>query len=182
MKRLIAGLSAATVLLAAGAAAAADVSVTIGPELQHHSRAYGDSEIAGLKKDLTEAVQRALAKPGAVPVQRVDLVLESATPNRPTFNEMGAFPGLSLSSLGVGGAVISGTVTGPDGVARPILYQWRETDIHRVRGYSTWTDAELAFDRLADELRRGKAPNDGHFRPDLTSAAAFDGLNRLRQY
>ena len=180
MQRLLAAIAAGTLFAAAGAANAADISVSIGAELQTHARAYGDSELALLRKELTESVQRALAKTGAAPVQRVDLVIESATPNRPTFNEMGAEPGLSLSSVGLGGAAVTGTVTGPDGTARPISFRRHETDFHRVTAYSTWTDAEMAFDSLASAIAHGEAPNVGPYRPDLHADAAFDDLGRLR--
>ncbi len=110
----------------------------------------------------------------------MDLVIESATPNRPTMAEMGAVTGLSLSSIGLGGAVISGTVTAADGTVQPISYRWHETDLRQVRGYATWSDADRAFDWLASEIARGKVPNDGPYHPDLASNAAFDSLGRLR--
>jgi hypothetical protein len=180
MKTLIAILASGALLAAAGAASAAEVSVSIGPELQKHSKAYGASEVEMLRKDLVKAVQRALTKKGAVDPQRVDLVLESATPNRPTFNELSASTSLSLSSLGVGGAAITGTVTGVDGTTQPISYRWHETDFRQVRGYTTWTDAYRAFDWLASDIAHGKAPNAGPYRPDLASNAAFDSRGRFR--
>ena len=107
-------------------------------------------------------------------------MLEAATPNRPTFNELSAFPGLSMTSFGLGGAAVTGTVTGSDGAQRPISYRWYETDIHQVLGYGTWTDADRAFDLLSSQLAHGKAPSFGPYRPDLARDAAFDSLNRLR--
>jgi hypothetical protein len=179
MKRLIAA-AATALLLTAGAASAAEVSVTVGPELQKHTRAYGEREIDLLRKDLADSVQRALAKPGAVAPQRIDLVLESATPNRPTFHQMGAETGLSLSSIGLGGAAITGTVTAADGTTQPVSYRRQETDLERVIGYTTWTDADRAFDSLASQIARGKTPNQGPYRPDLNSYAAFDSRGRFR--
>ncbi|HTK33965.1 MAG TPA: hypothetical protein VL358_01595 [Caulobacteraceae bacterium] len=179
MKHLIA-TAAAALLLAAGAASAAEVSVSIGPELQKNTKAYGARDVEMLRKDLADYVQRALAKPGAAPLQRVDLVLESATPNHPTFNELVDQPGLSLLSVGLGGAAITGTVTGADGVAKPVSYRWHEIDLHQVVGYTTWTDANSVFDRFALEIARGKLPNDGPYHPDLTSYAAFDSQGRYR--
>ena len=179
MKRLIAA-TAAILMLSAGAASAAEVSVGVGPELQKNARAYGPREVDWLRKELAEDVQRALARRGAAPVQRVDLVIESATPNRPTFNELSAETSLSMTSIGLGGAAITGTVTGADGVARPIAYDWHETDLRQVFAYTTRTDAGLAFDRLASAIAHGEAPNGSRYRPDLASAAAFDVHNRFR--
>jgi hypothetical protein len=133
MNRLIAA-AASILLLTAGAASAADVSVSVGPELQKHTRAYGAREVDMLRKDLADAVQRALAKKGATAPQRVDLVLESATPNRPTFNQMGDQTGLSLQSVGLGGAAVTGTITGADGRVQPVSYRWHETDLREVFG------------------------------------------------
>ena len=110
MKRLIAA-TAAILMLSAGAASAAEVSVGVGPELQKNARAYGPREVDWLRKELAEDVQRALARRGAAPVQRVDLVIESATPNRPTFNELSAETSLSMTSIGLGGAAYSRAVS-----------------------------------------------------------------------
>ena len=52
MKTLFAAAAASALLLAAGAASAADVSVTVGPELQKLSRAYGAKEIETLRQDI----------------------------------------------------------------------------------------------------------------------------------
>ena len=180
MKTLFAAAAASALLLAAGAASAAEVSVTVGPELQKLSRAYGAKEIETLRQDLASSVQHALDRAGPTAPQRVDLVLEAATPNRPTFNELTAFPGLSMTSIGLGGAAITGTVTGADGAARPVSFRRYETDIHEVVGYGTWTDADIAFDDLASQLAKGKTPDAGPYRPDLARNAAFDSLNRLR--
>lgn len=181
MKRLFATAAGVAFLAAAGAASAASqVNVTIGPELQRHAGVYGQREVQDLAKDLTKTVQKALDKAGPAAPQRVDLVLEAATPNRPTFDELGATPGLSMRSIGLGGAAISGTVTRADGTAQPLSYRWFETDLRNVIGYNTWTDAERAFDGLARRLSKGQVPNDGPYHPDLQAKAAFDSLNRLR--
>jgi hypothetical protein len=181
MKRLLA--AAATGLLfslsAAAMAQAADVSVTVGPELQKNTPAYGERDVAQLTDDLRKSVDRAIARhPGTAP-QRVDLVLESATPNRPTSNQLGR-NGLSMRSLGLGGAVITGTVTGADGVIKPISFRWQEQFLRNVIGYTTWTDADRAFQMVASDIARGRAPNQGPYRPDLASRAAFtDTATRL---
>jgi hypothetical protein len=175
MKRLIAGVAggALIALSAAAAAQAADVSVTIGPELQKNATSYGEREVQQLASDLQETVTKALAKPGAAPLQRVDLVLEAATPNRPTFKQLGQPTGMSLRSVGLGGAVVTGKVTRADGSTQPISYSWYETNLHNVIGYTTWTDADRTFSRLASQLASGKTPNQGPYRPDLASRPAF---------
>lgn len=172
MHRLLALTAAA--LLSTGVAEAAEVSVSIGPELQKKTASYGVREVEQLRNELREEIEQALAKAGPNAPQRVDLVLESATPNRPTFNQLGRASGLSFRSIGVGGAAVTGTVLTADGRAQPLSYRWHESDLRHVIGYSTWYDAERAFDRLASQLKAGRVPNQGPYRPDLASRPAFD--------
>jgi len=178
MHRLLA-TAAVGLALSAGAAHAAEVSVTIGPELQKNARAYGAKEVADVAEDLRKAVADKLERAGPEAPQRVDLVLESATPNRPTFNLLGAYPGLSMFSLGLGGAAVTGSAVMPDGTTKPLSYRWRETDLRWAVGSTTWTDAERTFDRLASQLAKGRIPNQGPYKPDR-GPAAFDSLNRFR--
>jgi hypothetical protein len=180
MKRLLAAAAGLTLAAAAGAASAAQVSVSVGPELQKQSRAYGAAEVRDLAKDLQTTVQRALDRAGPNAPQRVDLVLEAAQPNRPTFSQLGAVPGLSMRSVGLGGAAITGTVTDAGGATQPLSYRWYETDLRNVIGLTTWSDADRAFDQLAHSLARGKTPNQGPYHPDLRARVAFDAYNRFR--
>ena len=179
MQRMIAGAAAGLLLFTAGAASAAQVSVTVGPELQRHAKAYGADEVERLRADLQKAVSRALDHAGPKAPERVDLVLESATPNRPTFKQLGETPGLSMRSLGLGGAAVTGSAVGADGVIHPISYRWKETDLRQAVGSATWTDAHRTFDRLAHRLAKGETPNAGPFHADR-GPAAFDSLRRYR--
>ena len=121
MKRALAAAAASLLITAAPVLAhAAAVTVTLGPELQKQAPIYGEREIADLTEDLRKQVQHELDKAGPTAPQRVDLVLEAAKPNRPTFTEMQNVPGLSLESIGLGGAAISGSITGADGTTRPV--------------------------------------------------------------
>jgi len=159
MRTVAIALSLSLAVLAGGAHAqqAAQVTVGVGPLLQSKTADFGAREVDRLRKDLGDEVTRAIARNPQI--VRVDLVLEDAQPNRPTFDQMGRTPGLSLRSVGVGGARISGNVTTADGVTRPIRFQWYETDISQERAANTWTDADRAFDWLASDIAAGKAPN-----------------------
>ena len=161
--RTFAIAAAATALLAAAPAFAtpASVSVTIGPQLQKEAiESLGVREVDDLAKDLQKTVATRLAKSGAYDGARIDLVLVEAKPNHPTFKQLGDTPGLSLRSVSLGGARIEGHAVAPDGTVTPLGYSYMESDIRWVRGFSTWSDAELTFDRFAGELSRGKAPNE----------------------
>ncbi len=138
-------------------AAPACVSVTVAPELQKaFDKTYGQRESALLTADLTQSVERGLAKSRMFDGARIELTLTDVKPNRPTFKQLGDTPGLSLESFGLGGAAIEGKVIGADGSERPVKFGWYETDIRQAHAKWVWSDAEWAFDRLARKLARGE--------------------------
>jgi hypothetical protein len=134
------------------------VNVSIGPGLQARAQDFGPDELVYLQKDLRDEVTGAFRRARFVPA-RVDLVIEDAAPNRPTFAQLSRNVGLSMRSIGVGGARISGDVVGPDGVAHPLHFQFYESDLREERGAATWSDAERSFMFLAGDLAHGRIPN-----------------------
>lgn len=143
---------------AAQAAPVPDVQVAIGPELQRDAvERYGERDVSQLAASLRRDVQRALGRSGVLrPDDRVELILKDARPNRPTYQQLGATPGLSPAfSYGAGGAAIEGQVIAADGAITPLKYQWYEYDIHRGWTRTTWADAEQAFDFFAARLAKG---------------------------
>jgi hypothetical protein len=152
---------AAAVLLAsatAALAAPASVSVTIGPELQTKAvKTLGVRDVDDLAAQLRTTVEKRLAKTGAYDGARIELVLADATPNRPTFKQLGDRPGLSYESFGVGGAKIEGRAIAANGAVTPIGYKYYESDIRWARHGGTWADAEGTFQRFAYDLGRGQA-------------------------
>ena len=134
------------------------VSVSIGPALQKKADDYGVEELSYLAGDLRKTVQRAAAKAGPNVPSRVDLVLEDAIPNRPTSAQLGRNVDLSLNSIGLGGARISGMVTYADGTQQPLREQFFQTDLYDDRGADTWYDAEHTIDQVAYDVRRNKYP------------------------
>lgn len=154
--RILAAATAALILSATAAVAAPAVSVTIGPELQAKAvKTYGVREIDRLAGELQATVERSLARAGALDDARVELVLVDARPNRPTFKELGDKPGLSMQSLGIGGASIEGRIVAADGSVRPVAYRWYESDIREAVGSTTWSDANWTFNRFARRLAKG---------------------------
>lgn len=133
---------------------AAQVNVVVGAQLKAKARRYGEREFAYLNTDLADTVRKAAAKGGFT---RLDLVLEDARPNRPTFAMLSRNTSLSLRSIGVGGATVTGTAYGPAG-AQPLTFSWYETDLRNEVGVSTWSDAGRAFQFLASDLSRGHVP------------------------
>ena len=154
---LILTLSAAAFAGAVHAQQAESPQITVisGALLQDKANSYGPRELDYLTKELQRDVARAVSHSPA-PSRRIDLVIEDAQPNRPTFAQLGRSIGLSLRSVGLGGARVSGTVTEADGSVRPLQYQYYETDLTLDHGAATWTDAERVFDRVADQISSGR--------------------------
>lgn len=149
----------AVLAIAAGPALAdpASVSVTIGPDLQEKAGELGERDVRQQADRLAEVVRRALARSGGLDGARIDLVLTDLKPNRPTFEQMADRPGLDPHrSISIGGAAIEGHITTADGQVLPVSYDWYSHNLADVRGYSTWQDADRAYERLASRLVDGR--------------------------
>jgi hypothetical protein len=132
------------------AAPVSDIQVTLGPKLlaKAKDKNYGQRDLDYLTTDLKNAIQRSLKAKGELGRgRRLEVVIEDATPNRPTFGQMSANPSLSMRSVGVGGATVRGHLGGQE-----ISYSYWATDIRDERGSATWTDAENAFDGFAHKV------------------------------
>ena len=149
----------AVLAVAAGPALAdpASVSVTLGPDLQEKVAELGERDVRRQADRLAEVVRRTLARSGDLDGARIDLVLTDLKPNRPTFEQMAERPGLDPHrSVSIGGAAIEGQITTADGQVLPVRYVWFSNSIAEVRGYSTWQDADRAYERLASRLADGR--------------------------
>jgi hypothetical protein len=158
---LMAAPIAAASLAAAQAApahAVAQVNVTIGPELQAKAKIYGQRELDTLARELKRDVETAVRRHGGATAEggQLNLVLADATPNHPTFKQLGDTPGLSMQSFGIGGARIEGALVHADGTSEPVRYAWEESDIRQSYGQSTWGDAEWVFQQFADRVAHGE--------------------------
>ncbi len=149
------------------------VTVHIGPALAAKVRRLGDTDVNEIVKDLTDTVRDDLkaSHRSSAPI-RADLVLEDATPNRPTIQQLSDNPGLSMNSIALGGAAISGVVTFADGHTESLGYSFREVSLRDDFGAGQWTDAERTFEFLGDDLAHGHIP---HQRLDIRVAdSGFD--------
>lgn len=161
MKRPLAACALLTALAAFPALAAPEVSavrVTIGSDLAKNTKIMDAREFDYLTKALQSAVEKKLNRSGALSPEggELELVIEDAQPNRPTLRQLSAQPGLSISSFGVGGARVTGEYRTKSGERTPVDYSWYETDITRAPYYSTWSDADTAFNRLANKLAKNE--------------------------
>ena len=150
---------AAVLAVAAGPALAdpASITVTVGPDLQQRADELGERDVRDQADRLAEVVRNALERSGGLDGARIDLVLTDLKPNRPTFQQMAERPGLDgHRSLSIGGAAIEGSITTADGQVLPVRYDWYSNSLAEVRGYSTWQDADRAYQRLASRLADGR--------------------------
>lgn len=130
--------------------------ITIGTELEDKGSDYGRREFDRLIRTLTADLERELrsvslyAEGNAPAVLHV--VIEDATPNRPTFAQQGV-SGLSWQSYGRGGAHVTAQLRDADGsVLASYDYSWTTPSIQDARYASVWTDANRTFDRFASRL------------------------------
>ncbi len=137
------------------------VSVLVGPALAAKVRKLGATDVDEMAKSLADTVRGDLQSHhrASAPI-RADLVLEDATPNRPTIQQLSDHPGLSMTSIALGGAAISGVVTFADGHSEPLSYSFRQDSLRDDIGVGPWTDAERTFEFLGDDLARGHIPHD----------------------
>ncbi len=153
---------AASVLLATPALAGPVVApVSFSPEFQTSlEEELGVREGETLRAEVTEAVNRALARRGVAAEQSGPLVIEisivDADPNRPTMQQLAERPGLdSIRSLSIGGAELHAVLRGADGsVVSEITHRRYNYDINDVANFSptTWSEARRAIRRFAERV------------------------------
>lgn len=133
------------------------VTATVGGDLVKDVAKLGQREVDQQIGDLVLSVERELARSGALPGAQINLVLTDLKPNRPTFQQAVDRPGLSvIDSRSIGGATIEGEVITAEGERLPVRYSRYSNNLADVFGYSTWEDADRAFDRFATNLSRGQ--------------------------
>lgn len=156
MKALVALIAATVAIVCVNAAHAAPVrvgAVTYSPEFQEKLRkTYGEREGALLSEDIARALNRELAGLSVPTETIVDVEIVDAKPNRPTFKELSDRVGLSLQSVGIGGATLKATMRTANGASRTVDYSWYEHDIRDTVGSTTWTDANRAIRWFADQV------------------------------
>lgn len=155
-----------TALLVAAALPAAaqpvsDVTVRLSPDLQKKAaeQNFGDRDLARLTADLERRTEDALRRSGRLSADggRLDVVVEDLEPTRPTFEQLGAKPGLSYDSVYTGRLRVGGEYVAADGTKKPLDYDY-EGDIRWSAYGTTWSDAERGIDRFADKVGRGDLP------------------------
>lgn len=160
MRRLAFTAPLAVVLAMAAAPAFAEpqsVNVTLGPQVEEQIDELGEREVREQADRLAEVVRRTLETKGALSGARIDLVLTDLKPNRPTRQQIADQPNIDwYRSISLGGAAIEGQITQADGRVEPVRFDYFSNDLVDVRGFSTWQDADRAYERFANNLVGGR--------------------------
>ena len=158
MKTMLAAIGALAILpVAAATEVAVSYSEDFAEELADN---YGEREGAVLTDDIVDDLTRAFERAGVEPA-KVDVTIVDAKPNRPTFEQLGAQPGLDpIRSISIGGMELIGTVYDADGnVIATEEYGWFENNIEDVFGAGTWNDANRASRQFARRLTKQLSEN-----------------------
>lgn len=120
---------------------------------------YGDRELERLSQRLQSKIETKFAKKGIsvsdTAPTTLRVTIESAKPNRPTFEQLSRETGLSFKSIGIGGAEITSELIAAGGSSLGTIdYTWYENDIRDARFRGTWGDAYRAFDRYASRAAK----------------------------
>lgn len=162
-----AALAFAAFATAATAAPVAIRPVGVSPEFQQKiQNEYGEREMRELTEAVQDALTHELAQAGATAADAgavaIEVVIEDAKPNRPTFKQLGDTPGLSMTSVGIGGARLSARIVDArtGAVLETVSYAWYENDIRDAIASTTWTDARRAIRRFAANVAEAVAQTD----------------------
>lgn len=148
------GFFTALALLASASAHAATINVTYSEDFAEDlADDYGVREGDVLTEEIIEDIDAALLREG-VDVARIEVTIIDAKPNRPTFEQLGARPGLDYSrSFSLGGMKLSAIVFDTDGnEVTTVEYDWYEHDLQQASYGTTWSDARRASSRFSRRL------------------------------
>ncbi|HRO34090.1 MAG TPA: hypothetical protein PLQ03_11845 [Brevundimonas sp.] len=133
------------------------VSVVIAPAVQAQADDLGQREVQAQADRLVQVVSRALERSSALDGAQVRLTLTDLKPNHPTFEQVARNPGLSaIESRSIGGATVQVELIGADGARQTGEVRYYSHSLAEVRGYSTWQDADRAFNRVASKVAAGR--------------------------
>jgi len=131
--------------------------ITIGETLNAKGDEYGAREFDRLIRTLSADLERELREVSLLADGAAGMVLhvviEDATPNRPTFAQQGGTSGLSFHSYGRGGAHVTAELHDTNGsLVASYEYRWTTPSIQDARYASVWTDTNRTFDRFASRV------------------------------
>lgn len=162
MRALVALASLAAIAFAPTALAAPVTIAPVALSAEYQTKVddeIGDRDSGVLSDFVTRTVSRAITQRGGelspnAPV-RVEITIVDADPNRPTWEEMRATPGLSqFWSVSTGGAELQATLRAADGrVLSEVNHRYFSNSLADIIGSpDTWSDANRATYRFARKV------------------------------
>lgn len=161
-RRLLAALAFGSIVAAGSAAVAqSDASqvraIAFSSELQTKlDKDYGVREANTLRQELQRSVDRSLKKAGASKVAYVDLTIEDAKPNKPTFQQLAKNTSLSYSSsYSTGGAKVNAKLFDASGaLIGTVSHEYYSRGLHEIFSEYSWADADRAFNGAARKIQK----------------------------
>lgn len=137
----------------AGQVRAIEISTALQTKLD---KDYGAREARILKEDLQRTVDRSLKKSGKSKVAFVDLTIEDAKPNKPTFQQLARNTSLSYSgSFGIGGAKVNAKLYDAAGVLiGTVTHEYYSRSLDDITSEYGWADADRAFNGAARKIQK----------------------------
>lgn len=161
-RRLLAALAfGALVSAGSGAIAQSDAgqvrAIAISTALQTKlDKDYGAREADTLKQELQRSVERSLKRVGNSKVAYVDLTIEDAKPNKPTFRQLAKNTSLSYaSSYATGGAKVHAKLFDQSGaLIGAVSHEYYSRSLADITSEYGWADADRAFDGAARKIQK----------------------------
>jgi hypothetical protein len=132
-------------------------TIEISTDLQTKiDKDYGAREANTLKQELQRSVDRSLKKMGKSKVAFVDLTIEDAKPNKPTFQQLSKNTSLSYSSsYSTGGAKVNAKLFDESGaLIGTVSHEYYSRGLNEVWSEFGWADADRAFDGAARKIQK----------------------------
>jgi len=131
--------------------------ITIGETLEAKRDDYGAREFDRLIRTLASDLERELREVALLAEGEngasLNVVIEDAIPNRPTFAQQGATSSLSFQSFGRGGAHITAELRDAGGaLVATYAYSWTTPRLEDALYNNVWTDTNRTFDRFSVRL------------------------------
>lgn len=148
-------------------AALADEPITIAPisfgeELMEKADEYGEREFGRLARYMERQLDNRLEGLELADGTVLQVTIVDADPNRPTMEQMRDTPGLSMTSISLGGAELEAVLVSADGeVLERFEYARRSHHIRDVIGASTWSDARRTMQGFARHIGEAVAERSG---------------------
>ena len=165
MMRTMTAILAGSLMITGAALADEPVEVapiSYGQDLMDKVDEYGERELSRLTRYLERQLENRLDGLEMADGTVLQVTIVDADPNRPTMQQMRDRPGLSMTSISLGGAELEAVLVSADGeVLERFEYARRSHHLRDVIGASTWSDARRTMQAFARQVGEAVAERSG---------------------